>query len=131
MRTGQIVGSFLEDRNAGGVVTSLPSELCDCFDSIAPSTVVPGRVLLVHCRGPRGDLVVHNVRAPNTCDDVRIYHQYLRLINAALPAAAHTMVFILREWNFCTMEDGRFLVSGEVGPGDRLQCDAFQEHCGH
>eukprot|EP00959_Pyramimonas_sp_CCMP1952_P285395 5967265-Pyramimonas_sp.AAC.1 len=60
-------------------------------DSIAPSTVVPGRVLLVHCRGPRGDLVVVSVHMPNTCDDVRIYNQYLRLISAALPAAAHTM----------------------------------------
>eukprot|EP00959_Pyramimonas_sp_CCMP1952_P152861 3198191-Pyramimonas_sp.AAC.1 len=29
------------------------------------------------------------------------------------------------------MEDGRSLVSGEVGPGDRLQCDAFRGHCSH
>eukprot|EP00959_Pyramimonas_sp_CCMP1952_P200669 4197278-Pyramimonas_sp.AAC.1 len=70
MQTGQFFGCFLEDRNAGGVVASLSSELCDCFDSIARSTVVPGRVLLVHCRGPRCDLVVVNVHMPNTCDDV-------------------------------------------------------------
>eukprot|EP00959_Pyramimonas_sp_CCMP1952_P301507 6308294-Pyramimonas_sp.AAC.1 len=69
MRTGQFFGSFLDDRNAGGVVTFLSSDLCDCFDSIAPVTVVPGRVLLVHGRGPRGDLVVVNVHMPNTCDD--------------------------------------------------------------
>eukprot|EP00959_Pyramimonas_sp_CCMP1952_P085127 1780092-Pyramimonas_sp.AAC.1 len=68
---------------------------------------------------------------PNTCDDVHIYHQHLRLINTALSAAAHTMGVILGDWNFCTMEDGRSLVSGEIGPGDRMQCDAFQEHCGH
>eukprot|EP00959_Pyramimonas_sp_CCMP1952_P213332 4463490-Pyramimonas_sp.AAC.1 len=37
------------------------------------------------------------------------------------------MSIILEDWNFVHMEDGRFLGDGSFGPGDRAQCDAFQE----
>ena len=74
--------------------------------------------------------MVVNVHMPNTCDNIDVYKDYVRKIVRALHPAAHCMSVILGEWNFRYMEDRRFLGDGTFGPGDRAQCDAFQDICG-
>jgi len=129
-RESEVYGSFVDASISGGVVTVVSRKLRACFDTCEATELVRGKILAIHLKGPRGDLVVVNVHMPTTSDPVPMFRRYLEQLRDFLPSSSHTMCLSAGDWNFMEVEEGRFKTDGTWGAGDRGQSDAFAQCCG-
>ena len=88
-RESEVHGSFVEASVSGGVVIVVSRKLRACFDTCEVTELVRGKILAIHLKGPRGDLVVVNVHMPTTSDPVPMYRRYLELLRFLAFCCSH------------------------------------------